>query len=657
MNTSELKVKIFTSYLQPWDIIENDIITPIQCGRATADVKLPMIGDDTGDNISEKNYMYGELTAQYWAWKNDSDYDYIGFMDHRRHFNFGKTQTTHEAFSDYHNDKMDETKIFIQNYITDSYLNSIAIDEDNIKQSLNGCDVLLPFAENLSSNSKNSKDETNKDSLELYSEIVKEKMLRQIIQDLYPDYATAFDEYLEDNLFYSKRMFIMKKSVFMKYSEFLFSILTSLEKQVDNTDIAINNIQYIAFIGDLLLGVFIYKNKEAFKTKELQQSSILESFTLNYTLTTLDFNKEDVNICLAFSTNYIGYSYVAIKSLLMNRKTNYNINIFCFIDFPQGKSTQYKYLEDLEKQYSNVKIVIINVTKFLLDKNIKFKVPPSSNHTISSYIRLFIPIILPKLERVVYLDSDLIVNTDIQELYNYDLQDKYVGAVRDLGISIEKSPWDLDVYDTKKKRFITYNITNYVEEYLEINYKEYINTGVLLMDYTKLKEDGIIKNSLDIIQKRYFTLLDQDTYNIVFNKKINYLPQYWNATEPTTIALIPDIKDIFDGAVPYKMYKENFIDEHKIIHYTGSVKPWIAVDLNVKELNIWWEVAKTTPFYECFLQQCIVKSAGVRNRFNLLFTVKRYLLTKHPIIAKILKLPYHLLRRMYRTLKYLKNFK
>ena len=61
------------------------IYTPIQVGKAISEYNLGIIGDDTGDNISQKNPSYCELTAQYWAWKN-VDCRYIGLCHYRRYF-------------------------------------------------------------------------------------------------------------------------------------------------------------------------------------------------------------------------------------------------------------------------------------------------------------------------------------------------------------------------------------------------------------------------------------------------------------------------------------------------------------------------------------------------------------------------------------------
>ena len=62
---------------------------PVQVGRAIAREDLGYTGDDSGENISAKNRNYCELTAQYWAWKNRSDADYIGLCHYRRYFDFG----------------------------------------------------------------------------------------------------------------------------------------------------------------------------------------------------------------------------------------------------------------------------------------------------------------------------------------------------------------------------------------------------------------------------------------------------------------------------------------------------------------------------------------------------------------------------------------
>ena len=89
--------KILISYHKKDFLLKDDILTPIHAGRAIALKQSGssslewllsnMEGDNTGDNISEKNGSYNELTTIYWAWKN-YDADYYGLCHYRRYLSF-----------------------------------------------------------------------------------------------------------------------------------------------------------------------------------------------------------------------------------------------------------------------------------------------------------------------------------------------------------------------------------------------------------------------------------------------------------------------------------------------------------------------------------------------------------------------------------------
>ena len=110
-----VNIKILVGYHKPAKLYKSDIYVPIHLGRALAteaskDGKMSqedyqwmldnMIGDDTGDNISELNRYFCELTAIYWAWKNYDKLgnpDYIGLCHYRRLF----AENEIASFADY----------------------------------------------------------------------------------------------------------------------------------------------------------------------------------------------------------------------------------------------------------------------------------------------------------------------------------------------------------------------------------------------------------------------------------------------------------------------------------------------------------------------------------------------------------------------------
>nr|MCR4673462.1 DUF4422 domain-containing protein [Lachnospiraceae bacterium] len=92
----EKKIKIFVSLHDDFFVADNKLLEPIQVGTALAERKIEnVIHDNEGKNISEKNKMYCELTAQYWAWKNMPDLDYYGFFHYRRYLSFNPIQLEH----------------------------------------------------------------------------------------------------------------------------------------------------------------------------------------------------------------------------------------------------------------------------------------------------------------------------------------------------------------------------------------------------------------------------------------------------------------------------------------------------------------------------------------------------------------------------------
>ena len=90
------QVKIFVVAHKPFGMPDGEALVPIHVGRAVSRLKdemTGMIGDDTGENISEKNPSYCEMTAHYWIWKNIKDCDYVGVCHYRRYFGIDITET------------------------------------------------------------------------------------------------------------------------------------------------------------------------------------------------------------------------------------------------------------------------------------------------------------------------------------------------------------------------------------------------------------------------------------------------------------------------------------------------------------------------------------------------------------------------------------
>ena len=229
------RVKILVCYHKKDKLFKNDILVPIHCGRALAceaskDGKMSekdyqwmldnMIGDDTGDNISELNRNFNELTAIYWAWKNYDKLgnpDYIGLAHYRRFLDI--------------NDCSNKEKT----------LKQILNIEENLDKLCNENDLIIPFY----------KLQTDEDiQKDLFST---NKCIINILEKYHPELKRQYAKYLDERKMYFANMFIMKKELFFEYCELLFDIIFKLEK-----DPGMNYDRAIGYSGEYLSTLIFY---------------------------------------------------------------------------------------------------------------------------------------------------------------------------------------------------------------------------------------------------------------------------------------------------------------------------------------------------------------------------------------------------------------
>ena len=206
----------------------DSLYLPVQVG-AKGKKDLGYAKDSKGDNISDKNPFFCELTGLYWAWKN-LDSDYIGLAHYRRHFGLSKRKYK----------KIEDT---LEHILT----------RKQAKEIFKKCDVILPkkrryFIENLYGHYKHS----------LYVEPLDET--RKILEEKYPKYLKEFDRLHKRTSAHMFNMFIMKKDVLDNYCKWLFDILFELEKRVDVSGYDAFHSRFYGRISELLLDVYINTN-------------------------------------------------------------------------------------------------------------------------------------------------------------------------------------------------------------------------------------------------------------------------------------------------------------------------------------------------------------------------------------------------------------
>lgn len=215
---------------------DGTIYKPLLNGSALQDYDFGYLRDDTGDNISNLNTFFAELTGQYWVWKN-SNADIVGFCHYRRWF--------------------------VRNLKFEKLTN------EDIINDLEQYDIILPQKTNF----RKSVKETFKQLREKYPEygvkIEDYEKLHFVIKNYFPEYYGAYNEHMDAKYMYNNNMFICSKELADCYFDWIFDVIDKLKNEIDFSKYSDDNKRVFGFFSEHLLSIFVLKHK--LKIKEHYQ--------------------------------------------------------------------------------------------------------------------------------------------------------------------------------------------------------------------------------------------------------------------------------------------------------------------------------------------------------------------------------------------------
>lgn len=569
---TNMDIKIFVSMHKPSFVPENNkYLLPIQVGTSLADERFPdMLHDDEGENISDKNKMYCELTAQYWAWKNCPDADYYGFWHYRRYMSFNENERYVIPKDVLNYDTLKESLIdekHIAKFCSDYHI--IVSDEWKCVED----DKLMTVYDHWCKHfNKNDLDTTLK-----------------VILSKYPQFYTAAMDVLHSESTIFCNMFIMKKELFEEYSAFCFDVLEEVESLIDQKLYNIEEYRTLGHIAERLLAVYV---RYIELTRPELDICYLGRTQYNDTRPIAKIIHPDrencVSVMLACDDKYMKYTDVLLQSICENISDNYFYDI---VICHRGISEYNQQIaKDIFSSKSNVMLRFADVTRNFE----KYKSVHIDRHlTYETYYRFLVLDIFEGYDRVLYLDCDMVVNSDIAELFFIDMDDEYIAAVRD---------YDFIASCVKKEDFYWENILKYINI---DDFFNYFQAGVILFNLDNLKDKFTSEKLFEVAMSRSWYFHDQDVLNYLFNGHIKYIDDKWNV-----FSLLEDgsnREDLINNSLAagfaesYKRSRNNPC----IIHYAGVPKVWDDTEVDLG--YIFWKYARKSPYYEQILKALIAE--------------------------------------------------
>lgn len=208
MGNENAEIRIVIAAHKAYNLPKDSLYLPLHVGSALSDKDLGYQRDDEGENISERNPYFCELTGLYWAWKH-LDADYIGLAHYRRYFSVKKKGAKAQ----------------------DS-----ALTLEQAKDLMSRYRVLVPkkrhyMIETLYSHYKHTH----------YEEHL--IMTKNIIADQCPEYLGAYNEVLHRTSGHMFNMAVMERALLDEYCTWLFDILFELERRLGNPELTMSAYQ------------------------------------------------------------------------------------------------------------------------------------------------------------------------------------------------------------------------------------------------------------------------------------------------------------------------------------------------------------------------------------------------------------------------------
>lgn len=241
-----------------------------------------------------------------------------------------------------------------------------------------------------------------------------------------------------------------------------------------------------------------------------------------------------ISIALCVDNNYGRYIAPLLYSI-----SKYHDSVDIYIIYSELDTRILRLIIDLKDTFKNLKIILKKIPRYITDK-IKNISGTFTSLPVSAYYRLFLPELLPHLNRILYMDIDILVTKKLDELYYTNFEGNYLVSVIDLPMVTNSVEW--------------------TKLLLERNYKEYFNSGLLLMNLYLMRKYNHVSKLLQFISENYPYLLhdDQDALNIFYRGAVKLFSLNYNWL-----------------SCNHNFYDKK-LDDLRIIHFVDiGGKPWL----------------------------------------------------------------------------------
>lgn len=266
-----------------------------------------------------------------------------------------------------------------------------------------------------------------------------------------------------------------------------------------------------------------------------------------------------IPVAMCFNEGYTMPTCVAVYSALKSKKSSTDY-AFYFITRDELSSDKISWFDQLKIDFPGTEVTNIVVGDILDNARVMM------HFSVETYYRLLIAELLPDIDKCIYLDCDVLVLSDLTDMYQFNLGDNILAATRIWG-------------GTNNQKLLKQRKAD-----------QTVCAGTMVIDLNKVREENITEKFISLVTDEKLEFADQDILNMVCYDRIAFLPLKYG--------IFGGHREAFE-MLQQSVYTIEEVQEAKkdpaIIHYISKWKPWNVLDDDALSYFMWYKFAEASP--------------------------------------------------------------
>ncbi len=299
----------------------------------------------------------------------------------------------------------------------------------------------------------------------------------------------------------------------------------------------------------------------------------------------IDGRRINVGICL--DARMLDAAIVMLASVKAHARPERPVRVYALTDFESPE------LATLAAQMADRTFDLVPIAC----TNVHGAFPIRDHITAGTYLRFLLPDLLPDVDRIIYLDVDVVVHRDLEALYDTPLEGTPMAAMPDWPMLVGSLTWPTFFipYEGERLRFAAY-----VRQVLGLECEgttNYFNCGVMVFDLARWRGEDVAGRTV-----RYLTdhpglyYMDQDALNVVMGGRYGRLDARYNSFANCSFpAYVNALVRFTRAGRRWEAVRTTWRTDPWVVHYAGANKPWNPQEARTPRDALWWHYASLSP--------------------------------------------------------------